>query len=202
MVFAASAMARPPTPAPATRPHTGTPNSAALSNNSTSTASIPSERAVRRIRWASSLFALILGEAVTGWTLAGAGLVLFWPALLMPAIWWTWQALHAPPPGLALENGARLEWVDCWFETSWLRPVHCGRLHTAPEPGALPTQFALPVVYLPQRPWKRRGPPVLYISGGPGGSSWLEADAVDFWFEAAVTTEDTDWTTLRAYYPQ
>ncbi|MDJ0739381.1 MAG: alpha/beta hydrolase [Gammaproteobacteria bacterium] len=109
--------------------------------------------------------------------------LLVWPLLLLPGAWFGWQALHPAPPALTLDNGAYLEWGDCWFETSWLRPVHCGRFHTAPETGAQPERFALPVVYLAQRPWRRERPPTLYIAGGPGGSSWLEADEVDFWFD-------------------
>ena len=85
---------------------------------------------------------------------------LVWPVALMPAIWWIWQALHAPPPALVLENGARLEWVDCWFESPLWRPLHCGRFHTAPEAGATPASFALPVVYIPRPPWARARMPV------------------------------------------
>ena len=63
---------------------------------------------------------------------------MIWPVVLLPAAWWGWQQLHEPPPALTLENGARLEWVDCWFEAPLWRPVHCGRFHTAPEDGAEP----------------------------------------------------------------
>ena len=61
---------------------------------------------------------------------------LWWPLLLLPAFWWAWQQLHAAPAALQLEDGARLEWVDCWFEKPWWRPMHCARYYTAPEPGA------------------------------------------------------------------
>lgn len=125
--------------------------------------------------------------------------VLFWPLLLAPAVWWAWQALHAPPAALALDNGARLEWVDCWFDPPWWRPTHCAQMYTAPEPGATPAQFSLPVVYLPQYFWKRLGPPVLYVAGGPGGSAWLEPDEVDFWYEWA---DAADWPGDLVLYDQ
>lgn len=125
--------------------------------------------------------------------------LLFWPLLLLPALWFLWQELHRPPPALTLDNGARLEWVDCWFPTTWQRPVHCARLHTAPETGASPPSFALPVVYLPQRPWRRQGPPTLYIAGGPGGSAWLEAEDMDFWMSWVDTV---DWPGDLVLYDQ
>jgi pimeloyl-ACP methyl ester carboxylesterase len=125
--------------------------------------------------------------------------LLVWPVFLLPAFWWGWQALHAPPTGLTLENGARLEWVDCWFDQPWWRPMHCGRFHTASEPGAQPESFALPVVYIPQWAWARSGPPVLYVAGGPGGAAWLEADEVGFWLDWG---EQVDWPGDLVLYDQ
>lgn len=122
-----------------------------------------------------------------------------WPLLLLPAVWWAWQQLHAPPPALSLDNGARLEWVDCWFDTPLLRPVHCGRLHTAPEATHEAQTFALPVVYIPQWFWQRRGPPIQYLAGGPGGATWLAADEVAFWIDWA---EQTAWDGDLVLYDQ
>ncbi|WP_078121222.1 alpha/beta hydrolase [Thiosocius teredinicola] len=107
------------------------------------------------------------------------------PIGLLLLLAWAWIALHAPPDPHRLENGASIEWVDCWFETPWWRPVHCGRFHTAFEQGAQPQQFSLPVVYIPQWFWLRGGPPVQYIAGGPGGSAWLQPDEAPFWLEWA-----------------
>ncbi|MGB5671287.1 MAG: hypothetical protein WBM71_12100, partial [Sedimenticolaceae bacterium] len=124
---------------------------------------------------------------------------LVWPVLLLPAVWWSWQALHAPPSALTLANGAHLEWVECWFDKPLWRPMHCARLHTAPEAGAKPEQFVLPVVYIPQWFWARWGPPVLYIAGGPGGSAWLEPDKVGFWLD---WVEQTQWNGGLVLYDQ
>jgi len=124
---------------------------------------------------------------------------LLWLFLSITAVWWSWHALHAPPAGHTLENGARLEWVDCWFDSPIWRPVHCGRLHTAPEPGVKPQSFSLPVVYIPQLFWRRAAPPILYVSGGPGGAAWLEANAIDFWFD---WTEAAGWPGDLVLYDQ
>ena len=124
---------------------------------------------------------------------------MIWPVLLLPAFWWAWQQLHRPPPGLQLDNGARLEWVDCWFDAPWWRPMHCGRFQSAPEEGAEPARFALPVVYIPQWFWQRSGPPVQYIAGGPGGAAWLEAENIGFWLE---WMEETRWGGDLVLYDQ
>lgn len=103
------------------------------------------------------------------------------PVALLAGAWWAWNALHAPPKGVTLDNGAHIEWGDCWFDVPWWRPVHCGRFHTATEQGATPPQFSLPVVYIPQWFWLRDAPPVQYVAGGPGGSAWLGPDDAAYW---------------------
>ncbi len=100
---------------------------------------------------------------------------------------------------MQLENGARLEWVDCWFDKPLWRPLHCGRLHTAPLATASPQQFVLPVVYIPQYFWARSGPPVQYIAGGPGGAAWLAADEVGFWLD---WVDATAWSGDLVLYDQ
>ena len=124
---------------------------------------------------------------------------IIWPVVLLPAIWWAWQEAHKAPQTVRLDNGAELEWVDCWFDKPWWRPVHCGRFHTAPLGGAQPDRFSLPVVYIPQYVWARNGPPVQYIAGGPGGSSWLEADEVGFWLD---WVDSTAWSGGLVLYDQ
>ncbi|MCG6964887.1 MAG: alpha/beta hydrolase [Chromatiaceae bacterium] len=124
---------------------------------------------------------------------------LVWMVVLSPAAWWGWQALNAPPPALVLDDGARLEWVDCWFDKPFWRPMHCGHFHTAPEPAASPAQFTLPVVYLPQYFWRRSVPPTLYIAGGPGGSAWLDPGQVGFWQH---WVDQADWPGDLVVYDQ
>ena len=122
-----------------------------------------------------------------------------WPVILLPVLWWSWHALHPRPHAVQLDNGARLEWGDCWFDAPLWRPVHCGRLHTAPEAGKEPDRFALPVVYLPQWFWLRSGPPVQYIAGGPGGAAWLEPGNIGFWLD---WVEETRWGGDLVLYDQ
>jgi pimeloyl-ACP methyl ester carboxylesterase len=122
-----------------------------------------------------------------------------WPVLLAPAVWWAWHALHAPPPGLTLDNGAQLEWVDCWFDKPLWRPLHCGRFFTAPEPGATPERFALPVIHIPRPAWSLDAVPVQYIAGGPGGSAWLEPDEIGFWLD---WVDATAWPGSLVLYDQ
>ena len=124
---------------------------------------------------------------------------LVWPVLLAPAAWWAWHTLHAPPVALTLENGARLEWVDCWFDKPLWRPMHCGRFMTAPEPGAAPESFDLPVIHIPGPVWQRKATPVQYIAGGPGGAAWLDADEIDFWLD---WVDSTGWGGDLVLYDQ
>ncbi len=115
-------------------------------------------------------------------------------ALFLLAASWAWVELHRPPDARSLANGARLEWVDCWFETAWWQPLHCGRFATATEPGFEQQPFALPVVYRPAPFWRRSATPVLYLAGGPGGATGLAADGMSWWqdwFEAVDWPHDT-----------
>ena len=105
------------------------------------------------------------------------------PLLILLLAWTGWQWLHRAPQTLPGARGAQLEWTDCWFEVSPWRPVHCARLHTSPEAGLKPTGFALPVVYVPAPFWQRGGAPVVYVAGGPGGATGLDAESLPFWLD-------------------
>jgi pimeloyl-ACP methyl ester carboxylesterase len=109
-----------------------------------------------------------------------------------------WQGLHRPPEVRELANGARLDWVECWFEVSFLRPVHCGRLTTAREAGA-GTRFRLPVVYVPAPPWARGAARNLYIAGGPGGAAGLDAAGVSDWL---AWLDEVGWSGDTLWYDQ
>lgn len=114
-------------------------------------------------------------------------------SLLALAIWWGWRLLHAPPQATAAD-GATLEWGECWFEVPLLTPVHCGRLQTSGS-----RTFSLPVVYLRAPFWSRSAPPVLYIAGGPGGATGLDAQNMPSWF---TWVEQVGWSSDVILYDQ
>ena len=124
---------------------------------------------------------------------------LLWPLLLLPLAWWGWHALHAPPPGLTLDNGAKMVWGDCWFDKPLWRPVNCGRFLTAPEQDVTPPQFSLPVIHIPRPPWVSHGVATQYIAGGPGGAAWLEPDQIGFWLD---WVDANDWPSDLIVYDQ
>jgi hypothetical protein len=124
---------------------------------------------------------------------------LVWPLLLVPVFWWGWHALHAPPPGLTLDNGAKMVWGDCWFDKPLWRPINCGRFQTAPVQDSTPTQFSLPVIHIPRPPWVTAGAPTQYIAGGPGGAAWLEPGEIGFWLD---WVDANDWAGDLIVYDQ
>lgn len=121
------------------------------------------------------------------------------PVLLPLAAWWGWHALHAPPVALAVPGGASLEWTECWFDKPLWRPLHCGRLHTTPEPGTAKPGFSLPVVYLPALRWRAPQAPVVYIAGGPGGAAGLDGESFPSWLP---WLEQVDWSADVILYDQ
>jgi pimeloyl-ACP methyl ester carboxylesterase len=121
------------------------------------------------------------------------------PLMLVPAVWWAWHMLHAPPSGSTLENGAEIVWGDCWFEKPLWRPVNCGRFQTAADPDEATTGFSLPVVHIPQPPWADDRLPVQYIAGGPGGAAWLEPGEIGFWLD---WVDANDWASDLIVYDQ
>ncbi|HHI75872.1 MAG TPA: alpha/beta hydrolase [Gammaproteobacteria bacterium] len=114
------------------------------------------------------------------------------PVLILLALAWGWQLANRPPPGRTLADGTRLEWGRCWFPVSWWRPVHCGWLQVRDG-------FRLPVVHLPARPWARRAAPVIYVSGGPGGATGLDAATFPAWLDWA---QEVDWPSDIVLYDQ
>lgn len=110
-----------------------------------------------------------------------------------------WVRMHQPPEPQTLANGASLEWIDCWFPQSWWQPLHCGRFTTAAEPGFERRPFVLPVVYRAAPIWRRRDTPVLFLAGGPGAPTGLEAEDMPWWLE---WFETTDWPHDVVLYDQ
>src|SRR5690554_1135290 len=85
-------------------------------------------------------------------------------------------------PDNSPEAGYQLRERPCEMKTSWRKPIRCAELltpqyHTA----AGPQRFRLPVVILPSQAPQRRGDPVIYLPGGPGGSPGLDVDSIEFW---------------------
>jgi pimeloyl-ACP methyl ester carboxylesterase len=91
-----------------------------------------------------------------------------------------------------LENGASLEWQECWF--SYIKNVECARLHTAPEKKGGKSAFSLPVVVIRNDSGEHYDDPVVYMAGGPGASAWLDGDQVKddwvSWYKKAKLDRD------------
>ena len=72
-----------------------------------------------------------------------------------------------------------LEPVDCWFEITWPRSATCAHLKTDPATGS----FTLPVVVIKSTSPTHFSEPLLYLSGGPGGSGNIRKNDMAHWFE-------------------
>jgi len=80
------------------------------------------------------------------------------------------------PPDVTLASGARLERRPCDFDPGgWGARASCARL--LPSDGA----GTLAVVILHAPPWVRPGTPLLYVTGGPGQATGLDAASLDSW---------------------
>lgn len=62
--------------------------------------------------------------------------------------------------------------------------VQCGWMDTAPLPGKLHASFRLPVVIMHYRGLDRRADPLVYLSGGPGASAFLDARSIETHWQA------------------
>ena len=99
-----------------------------------------------------------------------------------------YRVLVLPPADVVLDNGARLDWVPCWFEVPIGRVTHCA--HFFPRHDADETPIRLPVVVFRHVGLDHRTSPVLYLAGGPGGSAWLGQDEVTVWYD---WLDGVDW---------
>jgi len=76
--------------------------------------------------------------------------------------------------------------VDCWFDVANLlreqqaenKNIECGEYRTDELAG----QFVLPFVIIRELSQDKKPDPVVYLSGGPGNSSYVDADNIDSWF--------------------
>ncbi|RMG32428.1 MAG: alpha/beta hydrolase [Gammaproteobacteria bacterium] len=112
------------------------------------------------------------------------------PLLLL--LGWSWWQLHRPPSPLPTADGSTLTWSECWFDSPWWRPVHCGWLQ-------VPDGFRLPVVYLPAWFWRRHAPPVIYVNGGPGAATGLDDEVMPAWLD---WVDEVAWPSDLILYDQ
>lgn len=112
------------------------------------------------------------------------------PLLLLLALllYAGYRGLVLPPADATLANGARLDWVPCWFEVPLTRVTHCAYFYPA-ESDAASTQ-RLPVVVFRHLGLQHRESPIMYLAGGPGGSAWLGADEIESWY---YWLDSVDW---------
>jgi pimeloyl-ACP methyl ester carboxylesterase len=93
--------------------------------------------------------------------------------------------LLVPVPGaIAAEQLPRLESVKCWFDDEGEPAARCYRLHVAlsrSHPSAGRRAITLPVVVLPAATVKKLPDPLVYIEGGPGAETGLDADGIAVW---------------------
>lgn len=74
--------------------------------------------------------------------------------------------------------------ADCWFGEGWLKRSRCAWLF--PREAASEDDTALPVVLLQNSLFGRSRAATIYLSGGPGGGSWLYQEAMPYWRDWAA----------------
>ena len=117
--------------------------------------------------------------------------------LITAAVYLEWLFAMRPPPDRQLADGTRLEWDSCWFEVNWPRVAHCGWLQ--PPQNGDARGHVLPLVVLRYRGWHRSEGPVLFLNGGPGAATGLEARDIKLWFD---WREDNPWPHDLVIYDQ
>ena len=83
---------------------------------------------------------------------------------------------------VTLNNGSRLIPTNCWFEESWFSTNRCAYFYPAPRVDKPGVQIRMPVVVLKHNllPFFDKTP-VLYLAGGPGGSSYINQFGINYW---------------------
>lgn len=76
------------------------------------------------------------------------------------------------------ERFAGYQVAECWFQMPDALQIQCGHLYTGHSRGG----FVLPVVVIRDSSAERRPDPLVYLTGGPGSSSFLEPRNIDHWF--------------------
>ncbi len=120
---------------------------------------------------------------------------LLWMVVPLLLAVWVWRQWWVPPPTRVLADGSRLAWGGCPGGLHW-QPLFCGRLQR--PAGGRGQALSLAVVYLRSLwPWAR--PPVLYIAGGPGGATGLDAAGLPLWLDWYA---QVDWQADLVLYDQ
>lgn len=79
-----------------------------------------------------------------------------------------------------LDNGARLDWVPCWFEGSFGEEARCAHFLPSAPPGEAAVR--VPVVVLKSVLPDTRDSPVLYLPPGPGTATGLTERGLAPWW--------------------
>ncbi len=87
-----------------------------------------------------------------------------------------------------LENGASIEWHECWFNTQNKTlsqyNIYCAWLNTAPAIKSGESEYKLPVVVIRYKGLDYQDDPILFMAGGPGSSILLDESSIsDYWLK-------------------
>lgn len=87
----------------------------------------------------------------------------------------------SPPASVALENGASIEWRDCWFKVPFAKVIHCGVL----KPGLQNASLSMeqPFVLVRDFNTQHQDDPIIFVNGGPGASAYIDSDNISWWLE-------------------
>jgi len=96
--------------------------------------------------------------------------------------------LLAPPQDSTADNGAQIEWGDCWFDIPITQIIHCGRLK--PSLQNANNTISLPIVAIRNISLSHNKDPVIFVNGGPGSSAYIREDEIQGWL---VNVEELAW---------
>ncbi len=114
------------------------------------------------------------------WPLGGVAVIVIALAVV-GALYFTWRGA-TPPQGPTPAAAEATQYVPCWFPLPAGHRAKCGIL-TVPEQrgvAASPTLHLRFVVF--QSAAQQPADPIVYISGGPGEPTHIEANGIDFWW--------------------
>lgn len=116
----------------------------------------------------------VRSAAVAGLLLLGAIGLLLLEGAFWRSVWHPGGRVDPSPPDAA--DADRWSPVDCWFERTL--PAHCGWLWPTRQDEAGQTRLPVVVLQRAAQPSRRA---TIYLSGGPGGSSYLGFDTIQHW---------------------